>query len=64
MSHDATNERLAAMLCDLRWGQGTFKKGGIQRSYWRRQARKLHEAEREKLLKNVPEHYNYLLEDV
>jgi len=34
-------ERMAAQLCESRWGEGHWDKPGIKRSYWRRQARVL-----------------------
>jgi hypothetical protein len=36
-------EELAEMLCDMRWGDGTYKAGGpkLNRSYWRRTARRI-----------------------
>ncbi len=32
-------EELARLLCEARWGDGTWLGSGVNRSYWRRQAR-------------------------
>jgi hypothetical protein len=37
---DPEVEALAKKLCDARWGEGTWDAGKIQRSYWRRQAKR------------------------
>lgn len=39
---DIAVEFLARVLCDSRWGVGTYAKGGktLNRAYWRRKARK------------------------
>lgn len=36
-------EELAEMLCDMRWGVGSYKAGGpkLNRSYWRRTAKRI-----------------------
>lgn len=38
---DPEVEALAKKLCDERWGEGAYDSGDYQRSYWRRQARRL-----------------------
>lgn len=58
-------ETLARELCDERWGEGTYDRGKINRTFWRRKA-KLQLAEDVKQLyldTVVPDRHNYLLED-